>query len=297
MTTKRPTPPPPYRGNSPLMEKKKKSLTKAKSMEDIIAFFSSPKTDNPQKFSPELKHRKITTNSSPHTPAHLGQHETSPNFDVTNGPTVSRNRSETAPEQPSITSSPPYHSRLSHPLERSTSPPSAIVGTHGKEKQNVSPHHPLQTATSSSDSEPMLPKTYVAMCSYTSQSEGCLSFSAGDKCVLIQQNIEGWWLVNIGGREGWTPGEYWKESLVSSLVPVLACAQYSMVIQEICVSYVITEQDAYNTEHVYNTEQHICNTEHVYNTEQHVCNTEQHVYNTEHVYNSEQHRTYRTQNV
>ncbi len=68
---------------------------------------------------------------------------------------------------------------------------------------------------SSPDLDAVLPKTYVSMSSYASQTEQCLSFSAGDKCVLIQQNKDGWWLVNIGGREGWTPGEYWMEDTVS----------------------------------------------------------------------------------
>lgn len=33
----------------------------------------------------------------------------------------------------------------------------------------------------------------------------------GEKCVLVKQAAGGWWLVNIGGEEGWTPGEFWEE--------------------------------------------------------------------------------------
>lgn len=62
------------------------------------------------------------------------------------------------------------------------------------------------------------PKTYIAKYSYKSQTEGCLSFSAGDKCVLVSQTKDGWWLVNIGGKEGWTPGDFWDEDVrVSSI--------------------------------------------------------------------------------
>lgn len=74
--------------------------------------------------------------------------------------------------------------------------------------------HPLQHTVSSPDFERALLKTYVAVSSYSSQTEQCLTFSEGDKCVLITQNRDGWWLVNIGGREGWTPGEYWEEDVV-----------------------------------------------------------------------------------
>lgn len=57
-----------------------------------------------------------------------------------------------------------------------------------------------------------IPKTYLAIESYESQAPGCLSFNAGDKCSLIRQSNGGWWYVNIGGVEGWTPGEFWQEN-------------------------------------------------------------------------------------
>lgn len=57
----------------------------------------------------------------------------------------------------------------------------------------------------------VLPKTYIAIEDYSSQAPGCLSFKAGDRCVLVKQSLEGWWYVNVGGNEGWTPGEFWQE--------------------------------------------------------------------------------------
>lgn len=56
-----------------------------------------------------------------------------------------------------------------------------------------------------------VPKTYVAIEDYTSQAPGCLTFKAGDRCVLMKTSTGGWWFVNIGGREGWAPGEFWQE--------------------------------------------------------------------------------------
>ena len=75
-------------------------------------------------------------------------------------------------------------------------------------------HAPLTHSTSMPGESVFesVPKTYVAVSSYYSQMDGCLSFSEGDKCVLVHaDNREGWWLVNIGGQEGWTPGEFWRE--------------------------------------------------------------------------------------
>ena len=97
----------------------------------------------------------------------------------------------------------------SHPLERNTSP-SGIEGVL-EQISHSRPFHSLNMEAS-------LPKTYVSIASYTSQVEGCLSFSKGDKCILIHESSEGWWLVNIGGREGWTPGECWREEIVSLVV-------------------------------------------------------------------------------
>ena len=60
--------------------------------------------------------------------------------------------------------------------------------------------------------------TYVAVFSFSAPSDRCLSFSIGDKCNLIKTNEEsGWWLVRVGEKMGWTPGEYWKELRVRTI--------------------------------------------------------------------------------
>lgn len=128
----------------------------------------------------------------------------------------------------------PLHGKVqsmmsNHPLERSTSPPIVPAGVHGKldlDKKVNRP--PLLHTVSTPNME--LPKTYISVASYTSQAKECLSFSEGDKCVLIQQSPDGWWLVNIGGREGWTPGEYWKEDSVSLIMEVAGNSSLTVVV-------------------------------------------------------------------
>ena len=100
-----------------------------------------------------------------------------------------------------------------HVLTQSSSPP-----------RDPSPEHRGVTHTNSVPTPPPAPtgsrsskeagrhlKTHVALSSYHTSVSGCLSFQAGDKCVLLRKTPDGWWLVNIGGREGWTPEVYWKE--------------------------------------------------------------------------------------
>ena len=77
-------------------------------------------------------------------------------------------------------------------------------------------HKPLEHTISmpvSSTTEGGAPRVFVAHCDYTSQTEGCLSFSKGDKCVLVKNTPGGWWMVTINGKEGWTPSDYWDEEL------------------------------------------------------------------------------------
>ena len=224
--SKRPLPPPPYSGNSPVFEKK--SITRTKSLENLIASFESSKNTSPKNLSPESKRKKVP-NPPPRIPAPLNRLTSSPAFDLDQGgkpklhnPTKQNHGSPNGVESPSNSSHSTSKVRgglPSHPLERSKSPPNGPIVSHAvgkRERGEVPSHHPLQRVLSPpSNEDSSLPKTYVAMSSYTSQTEGCLSFNAGDKCVLIQQKQEGWWLVNIGGREGWTPGEYWKEDTVS----------------------------------------------------------------------------------
>lgn len=97
-----------------------------------------------------------------------------------------------------------------------------IPGSESKPEPVIS--SPLMTASEHKESNPTPPpptvpppssskhqKTYTAIENYTSQAHGCLSFTTGERCVLIKQSTGGWWYVNISGQEGWTPGEFWEE--------------------------------------------------------------------------------------
>ena len=84
--------------------------------------------------------------------------------------------------------------------------------------RSISPHHPVTHTVSEpfrwNETDAPQVKTYMALSSYTSQAAGCISFSAGDKCVLVQRSHDNkWWLVNIGGKEGWAPADYWQEDM------------------------------------------------------------------------------------
>ena len=121
------------------------------------------------------------------------------------------------------TSPPAVHSRQGSSPSPAPLPPPPLTLSSSLSSQENQPlfstsipesHKPLaHTISEPSFVDSNFPRTFVAVDSYSPQAEGCLSFSAGDKCVLIQKTPNGWWLVNLGGREGWVPGEYWNEEI------------------------------------------------------------------------------------
>ena len=105
-----------------------------------------------------------------------------------------------------------------HVLTQSGSPPrdSASPEHRGVTHTTSVPIPPASAPTSASGwrqakNERRHLKSYVAISSYQSSVSGSLTFQAGDKCVRLRMTPDGWWLVNIGGREGWAPEAYWKE--------------------------------------------------------------------------------------
>jgi len=63
-------------------------------------------------------------------------------------------------------------------------------------------------------------ETFTALEGYVAQSDICLSFNDGDCCALLRKTDQNWWLVNIGGKEGWVPGSYWEPSSQVSITIV-----------------------------------------------------------------------------
>lgn len=189
-------------------------LTRAKSLEDLLASNSSRET-SPQRLGSPQNERK----SSPARGIQV----------LPSGPPAGKGRG--TGDQPSE----------SKGLVGARKLKSGGKAKHGKVKRSsdtqAPPHHVLQSSTPPCGSSPEHPgikhttsvptpppyrhvrlandsvhlKTYVALSDYQSDLPGCLSFQAGDKCVLLRKTQDGWWLVNIGGREGWTPEGFWRE--------------------------------------------------------------------------------------
>jgi len=217
--SKRPLPPPPY-APSPTPGQAKQSLSRAKSLEDLIGVFSpkeqqlgkSPqKTVEMKKTAPNPPPRVPGANSTPQSSLSsstspttespkLGKVKLSARKILMGGANKKRD-SELAHDK--VTAIKSSNSSQDRAGSSQRSSPARVV------------HPPLHHTQSTPMMDPSLPKTYVSIASYSTQVKECLSFSEGDKCVLIQNSPDGWWLVNIGGREGWTPGEYWKEEVVS----------------------------------------------------------------------------------
>ena len=139
------------------------------------------------------------------------EHHKAVSNSISNSISGSSNSGSSGRATPPIATTPPTTTTTTTIPLRTASPPHREKASNAVAGGVAGSRH-LQHATSSPD---VLPKTYISISAYESQTEQCLSFSVGDKCVLIQQSKDGWWLVNIGGREGWTPGEYWEEDIVS----------------------------------------------------------------------------------
>lgn len=199
--------------SSPVLVEKNGGLTKAKSLEDLLASPSSRESSPQRHDSPQTERKSSPARGVQVLPV---------------APISGKGRG--AGDQPNE----------SRGLVEGRKPKLGRKNKTGKGKQNFepqAPHHVLQSSTPPSGSSPEHPsithttsvpihsasqptqsankslhlKTYVALSDYQSDIAGCLSFQEGDKCVLLRKTLDGWWLVNIGGREGWTPEGFWKE--------------------------------------------------------------------------------------
>ena len=226
-----PPPPPPYAkhklANKSLSDSSvsKPVLTRTKSLEDLLS--SSPKecTTPPRQHSPPNDWHNQTSQPParvPLLPPHMRENtQPAGGGDVVLGNVKPRpakyraGKARRANGDPGVISPPELPPNEHSFLNRST--------------RGSSPHRPLMHTISepspkeNSHSVPatdLVPKTYVAVSDYTSQAAGCLSFSQGDKCVVLQKTRDGWWLVNMGGREGWTPRDFWQEERRVGTSPV-----------------------------------------------------------------------------
>ena len=206
--------------------KKKSPLVRAKSLEDILS--SSQSKDDyaeiSREGSPSLEHEPETFKPTP------------PPLPPPRVPGAKRQSSIETPESPKVVMLPkpkPAYYRTANvqkPLmnghaqsgsRRSESPPSSRSPTSPSEQQSSLDSGAVREQLLSKMIERMQ-RRYIAVHSYTAPNEGCLSFSAGDMCTVKQKKGDGWWLVRVGEKEGWTPGNYWKEeNRVSNALPVI----------------------------------------------------------------------------
>lgn len=215
--------------SSPVLVEMNGGLTKAKSLEDLLASNSS-RESSPQRHGSPHSERKASPGHVPILPpfpedgvsgkGKVGDESRSGGGGVTKQKLgksksgggrgrITKRYSEIPPVPHHVlhSSSPPRgpspeHRAISHTTSVPIPPPLAVLS--GQQRQQLPPP-PLQTKDS------VHLKTYVALSNYQTSASSCLSFQAGDRCVLLRKTPDGWWLVNIGGREGWTPEAYWKE--------------------------------------------------------------------------------------
>ena len=200
-----------------LVEMNNVGLTKAKSLEDLLAATSGSREVSPQRHGSPHSERKVSPGRFPVLPPLplRGKADDGSRF---GGPTKHKLTKVKSVGKVGIRRRSEIPQVPHHVLTQSGSPP-----------RDPSPEHRGVTHTTSVPTPPpLIPapflaggrhprvpghhlKSYVALSSYQSSVNGSLSFQAGDKCVRRRTTPDGWWLVNIGGREGWTPEAYWKE--------------------------------------------------------------------------------------
>lgn len=228
-----PPPPQPYalhksskksRSSNPLPFLKQ-PLARAKSLEDLLS--SPPKQQPVQRQHSPPSNRRIGDQplaKVPLLPSHLKERNQSEDRDFVDANIIPIAKPKPAKLRAGKGKKPISNGQL--PLRNASQPEEQRLDLLRRNARSPSPHKPLsQTISAPShpvptptpqfqqgrQTEAVLPKTYFAISDYASQVEGCLSFREGDRCVLLQKTRDGWWLVNIGGREGWTPGDFWEE--------------------------------------------------------------------------------------
>lgn len=207
---------------------KKSPLVRAKSMEDILSSSKDDYAEIPHQHSPQMEHKTFQPTPPPLPPprvpgANKRQSGISERYTETTPKTKAAPKAKSVYskfgriQKPSLANGhPPSSSR------RSASPPSTQNPTVTSPDSVTSPLKSGKGQETPTDSQgkrenilsrmiERMQTKYIALHSYSSPKDGCLSFSAGELCTVKQKKTDGWWLVRIGDKEGWTPGNYWKE--------------------------------------------------------------------------------------
>lgn len=209
---------------------KKSPLIRAKSMEDILSLSSKDDyAEIPQQHSPQMEHKTFQPTPPPLPPPRV------PGGNKRQSGIVERYTETTPPKTKAAQKAKSVYSKFGrtpkpspvngHPpssSRRSASPPSTQSPTVASSDSATSPLKSGKGQDTPTDSQgkrenilsrmiERMQTKYIALHSYSSLKDGCLTFSAGELCTVKQKKNDGWWLVRIGDREGWTPGNYWKE--------------------------------------------------------------------------------------
>lgn len=202
---------------------KKSPLIRAKSMEDILSSVKGDYAEIPRRHSPPLEEETFKPTPPPLPPPRIpgSVSKTQNCVESTDGPkSAQATKPKTSYFKSTKNQKPVANGHLPSSSRRSASPPStdspvfpsdSTVSPQKLNKRQSSPDiHTKREQLLSQMIEKMQTK-FIALHSYSNTKEGCLSFSAGELCTVKQKKSDGWWLVRIGDREGWTPGNYWKE--------------------------------------------------------------------------------------
>ena len=60
---------------------------------------------------------------------------------------------------------------------------------------------------------------YKTVAMFTAENPGEVGFDEGEVVEVLEKMDEGWWLVQVGGSEGWAPSDYIKKETVTVPVP------------------------------------------------------------------------------
>lgn len=200
--------------SSPVLVEMNGGLTRAKSLEELLSSNSSRET-SPQRLGSPQSERKGSPGRVPVLPqVPIGGKGRGSEPSESKGLIgAQKSKGKLKVGRVKRTSEP----HVPHHMLQSSSPPRGPSPEHHGITHTTSVPFSTPSQQGRLVKESVHLMTYVALSNYQSQMAGCLSFKAGDKCVLLRKTQDGWWLVNIGGREGWTPEGCWKEEAWVSL--------------------------------------------------------------------------------
>ena len=96
------------------------------------------------------------------------------------------------------------------PVKKTVSATTAAKKPSPPKRPNSSPNKAKKTPPPRPSNSPAGSRkiTYVTIGDYCGYDDSSLSFNEGESVKVLEKNSEGWWYVEIGGREGWVPSTF-----------------------------------------------------------------------------------------